>query len=119
MRIDSDQIPEGPPWTPAVWKSGPDVLVSQAQSQLFVDQQDMESVLDGGDRAMAGGEQADQNESDQMIDQAAQGSTMRSSTDSQQGRATEWANSVKDLYRDEPLAAWSSGAHDGPANPAP
>lgn len=95
------------PWTPAVWTKGPDKLVADAQQQLFQDQSDFESVLSGSDRAMSGSGNSPQNESDQLI----------GTDESSPSRSQNWKNCLNDLYKDEPLAAWSSGQKDGPANP--
>ena len=108
MRVNSDTIPEGPPWTPAVWTEGPDKLVADAEQQLWADQADVGAVLAGTDRAMGGSGTSDQNESDIMLDPADRANS---------GRLAQWNDSLNDMRRNEPLAAWASGAHDGPANP--
>ena len=105
------------PWTPLVWQEGPDGLLADAQGQLWQDHQEITTgVLGTGDRAMSGSQTAPQNESDQMINGATPGDSP-SGSDSGGGRAATWANQVRDLYRTEPLAAWATGAKDGPANP--
>lgn len=114
----SGDATQGPPWTPQVWRDGPDALVAQATAALFQDSHEITSgVLDGGDRAMAGSQTAPQNESDQVIDGSTPGDSPSGSD--RGGRYGTWKNQLEDLYRDEPLAAWSGGAKDGPANPAP
>ena len=120
----SGDATQGPPWTPQVWRDGPDVLVAQARQALFGDRTEIDSgVLGGGDRAMSGSSTAPQNESDQMIDGSTPGDSPSGTPGRQGGRAAQWQQNLAYLRRDEPLAAWSSGQKDGPAmgpaNPAP
>jgi len=106
------------PWTPAVWQQGPDGLVAEATASLWQDHAAITSdVLNGGDRAMSGGQSAPQNETDQVINGSTPGDAPSGSDKG--GRAGTWRNQVQDLYRDEPLAAWAGGQKDGEANPPP
>lgn len=121
--FSGDAVPQVP-WTPAVWKSGPDALVATAQSQSWADSQDLaDGILNGGDTAMSGGQTAPQNESDQLIDGSTPGDSPSGSAGRTGGRAAQWQQNLAYLRRDEPLAAWASGQHDGslmnPGNPAP
>lgn len=102
------------PWKPQVWRDGPDSLVKQAQIALFQDRADVEvGILTGTDSAIAGSTAGVQNESDQVIDGTTPGDAPSGS------RKAGWNQMLQDLRRTEPLAAWASGQHDGPANPAP
>lgn len=104
----------GPPWTPPVWAGGYKKLVVDAKNDMFSNHHHLQtSVLDGSSRAMAGSNAGEQNESDQLIP-----------SNDVSSRAENWNQTLQDLYRDEPLAAWATGAYDGdgqanPANPAP
>lgn len=117
MRVDSDQIPEGPPWQPQVWSVGPEALIATATQQLWVDQQDIGVVLDTPDRAMSGNDSSMQNENDQIIPPGPGGDGTRSGAQPNEGRLDGWDATVQDMRRTEPLAAWADGTHDGPANP--
>ena len=99
---------EGPRWVPLAWRESPDQLIDDAQRQLFQDQADLHSALSGSDRAMDGSGTSPQNESDQLISTSAPVAGSPSQ---------EWRNCLQDMRRTEPLAAWATGTHDGPANP--
>lgn len=115
-QYSGDAVPQTP-WTPAVWMSGPDSLVADAQGQLWQDSHDITSgVLDTRDRAMAGGTPGVENESDQLIDGSTPGDSPSGSSNG--ARGDHWQGVLQDLRRTEPLAAWATGAHDGPANPS-
>lgn len=109
MRVNSDQIPEGPPWQPQVWKTGPDVLVAIAHQELFAEQRDLDGALKtaaggGYPDNMAGSGTAPQNEGEQLISvrPGATGTVKE-----------EWDGAMRDLRGNtEPLA-------DGKVNPAP
>jgi len=107
-----------PPWTPPVWKSGPDVLRMQAQQQLFQIDGELQHTLGAGQGsvAMSGPAAQPENESDMLID----GSTPGDSPSHGEGGTTRvgiWHNALTDMRRDEPLASWASGQKDGKANP--
>jgi hypothetical protein len=117
----SGDATKGPPWTPQVWRDGPDVLVAQAQQALWADQHDIVAdVLDGDNRAMSGSETAPENESDiTYATQMAAGDRIHSSEDVT-NRADVWDSTMDDMRATEPrIAGWSSGDHVGPPNPAP
>lgn len=118
-----DGIPSGnpsPPWTPQVWRDGPDVLVAQATQALWSDSKEIEGTLSAsqGSVAMAGPTANPENESDEMIDGSTPGDSPAHGPTSG-GRATQWNSMMQDMRRNEPLASWSNGSKDGPANPAP
>jgi hypothetical protein len=118
-----DGIPSGnpmPPWTPQVWRDGPDGLVAQAQQMLFQNDQEMDQTLSAsqGSVAMSGPTANPENETDQIIDPMTPGDSP-SHGPSTSGRASYWNGMMQDMRRDEPLASWASGQKDGPANPAP
>jgi hypothetical protein len=91
--------------------------VAQAHSQLFIDQKDIVSVLDGKDRAMDGSTSSPQNEQDQMFDVKQAGQQTRGTGMGQDNRYAQWRDAVEDMRRTAPLAAWADGTHSGPANP--
>lgn len=102
----SGDATQGPPWTPLVWQEGPDKLVADAQAAIFEDYGEITNgILGGDDHAISGPATGKENETDQVIAPAPQ------------SRTAVWQDGLKDLRRDEPLAAWATGTHDGPANP--
>lgn len=115
-----DGIPSGnpmPPWTPQVWADGPDGIVKEATQEMWTDYTEMTNgVLGTNDRAMSGPTTAPENESDQIIDSSTPGDSPSHSTGGT-SRSSIWNTSMADLRRSEPLAAWSDGSKDGPANP--
>jgi hypothetical protein len=116
--FSGDAVPQKP-WTPNVWTTGPDVLVAQAQQALFQNWGDVTSgALGTTDRAMAGTTPGVENESDQLINGSTPGDAPSGSAGRRGGRSAQWQENLAYLRRDEPLAAWASGQHDGPANPA-
>jgi hypothetical protein len=84
----------GPPWTPDVWQKGPDVLVKDAQLDLFQARAGVEmDALDGGNSTPAmSGQPQDANEAEQLI------------TPAPSGRAAQWRDTVNQLHKTEPLA---------------
>lgn len=116
MRINSDQIPEGPPWTPQVWRDSPEVLVQEAQKELWVEYKDLQTVLStgagpaGGGEAMSGQATAPENESDQLISTQPMGGST--------SVLGEWNKAMSDMKDTEPIDAWE-GTSSGPLNPAP
>ena len=110
-----------PPWTPQVWRDGPDGIVAQATQSLFADQTEITNKVLGATSstvAMSGSDTNPENETDQLIDTSTPGDSP-SHGPSTNGRAAQWSSMMNDLRRDEPLANWSDGSKDGPANPAP
>jgi hypothetical protein len=108
MRVNSDQIVEGPIWQPLVWRDGPDLLVAQARSELFGEQRELDGALRTGAGGgypdnISGGGTAPMNEGEQLI------STRPGPTSDVKG---EWDQCMKDMRGAEPLAE----AH---VNPAP
>lgn len=105
----SGDATEGPPWTPLVWRIGPEGLIERAQQQLWANYADLQrGILGGDDTAMSGGQTAPQNEAEQLIG---------GNAPTTGGRSAHWGDILSDLRRTEPLAAWSHGEHTGPANP--
>jgi hypothetical protein len=121
-QYSGDAVPQTP-WTPAVWQQGPDGLIAEARQCLWADQTDVTSALDGGDRAMGGSNAAPQNESDQLIDGSTPGDSPSgghgTGSGKPTGRASHWNAMMREMRDTEPLAAWTSGAHDGSVNPPP
>ena len=117
MRTDWEGKSVGPPWQPQVWSVGPEALIATATQQLWQDQQDVNASLDTFDRAIAGPQTSNRNETEQVVDSAEAGSETRSSVQPNTGRLGQWNTSVQEMRRTEPLAAWADGTHDGPANP--
>lgn len=110
-----DAVPQTP-WTPLVWQQGPDRLVADAQAELWQDSHEIETgILGGTQSAMAGSTPGVRNEGEQVIDGSTPGDSPSGGGGS--GRADHWNSVMRDLRKTEPLAAWATGAHDGPANP--
>jgi hypothetical protein len=107
-----------PPWTPLVWQEGPDGIVADAQKQLWLDQSDLQTTLGPSESSlsMSGSHTSPENETDMLVDGTTPGDSP--SHGGATGRASEWHSNLLDLYRDEPLASWATGAKDGPPNPA-
>lgn len=117
----SGDATQGPPWTPQVWRDGPDSLVKQAQLALFQDRAEVEVDALGtssGSVAMSGPETNPENESEMLIDVSTPGDSP-SHGEGGTTRAGIWNNAMNDLRRDEPLANWATGTKSGKANPAP
>lgn len=119
-QFSGDSTPQTP-WQPDVWSTGPDALVAKAQQALWQDSNEVQGSLgaSSGSVAMAGSPQPE-NESDQLINGSTPGDSPSPSapgTSGSGGRAAQWHSMMTDLRSTEPLASWSSGAHDGPANP--
>lgn len=117
-QFSGDATEDKTPWTPQVWRDGPDVLVQQAQQSLFSDRQDVEiGALGGRDTApaMAGTVNNGANEWEQSINPA--------QPPEGQGRATQWKNTLNTMRAVNPLAGQvKSLDYDPPAtdaNPAP
>lgn len=119
-----DGIPSGnpmPPWTPQVWRDGPDGIAAQATQGLWQDYNEITNhTLGGGESsvAMSGTDTNPENESDQLIDPTTPGDSP-SHGPATSGRAAQWSAMMGDMRRDEPLASWANGAKDGEPNPAP
>jgi hypothetical protein len=120
-QFSGDATEDKSPWTPQVWRDGPDLLVAQARQSLFQDRAEVEQGALGASEssvAMSGPVTNPENESDMIID----GSTPGDSPSHGEGgttRAGIWNGAMQDLRRTEPLANWATGAKSGPANPAP
>ena len=70
-QFSGDATEDKTPWTPQVWRDGPDALVQQAQQALFQNRADVEvGALGTGTSApaMDGTVTQPANESDQLID---------------------------------------------------
>lgn len=93
-QFSGDATEDKTPWTPQVWRDGPDVLVAQAQQALFQHRADVEGALGSGDpAAIAGPVNQGANESEQLIDP---------SQDS--GRASVWKTTLNNMRSVYPLA---------------
>lgn len=117
-QFSGDATEDKTPWTPQVWRDGPDALVAQAQSALWQNRGDVEIGALGPtteDAAMDGTVAQSANESDQMINPSAPSDGT--------GRATQWRNNLETLRATHPLAGTVKpldyDPDPGDANPAP
>jgi hypothetical protein len=117
-QFSGDATEDKTPWTPQVWRDGPDVLVQQAQLALFSDRSDVEVGALGPSTtsaSMDGQVTQPANESDQLINPSAPSDGT--------GRATQWNNNLKTLRATHPLAGTVKpldyDPDPGDANPAP
>ena len=119
-QFSGDATEDKTPWTPQVWKVGPDVLVQQAQMDLFSDRSEVETALGGSQSsvAMAGSHTDPENESEMLINGATPGDSP-SHGEGGTTRAGIWNSAMKDMRRTEPVVGWEDGSKSGPVNPAP
>src|SRR5208283_2828264 len=109
-QFSGDATEDKTPWTPQVWRDGPDSLVQQAQQSLFQDRADVESgALGGSDPpAMSGTVTQPANESDQIINP--------SQPSDGKGRATQWHNNLEQMRATVPLAGHAIGFDPDPGD---
>lgn len=117
-QYSGDATEDKTPWTPQVWRDGPDALVAQARTALWQERGDIERGALGPsteDAAMDGYASQPANESDQIINPV----TPSDGT----GRATQWHNNLETLRATHPLAGTVKpldyDPSPGDANPAP